>query len=256
MTKPKPISDITKEMKPNKSNGHYERVETDCDPDCEICGGVAFVKNLSNFGKIEPCPNRPPQPIKWNLFGLSEKFDTLGWDDIVDLNGSKKVTAALKDMIDQGYGWLYIHGGNGLGKTYLSSIATAEAIRLGMSAEIMLVADLLNYLKDSFSGEGKSTMTRMNELISLDVLVLDEFGAHKSTAWAEESIQTILQKRYKNASEDAKGITIFTSEQPPEVAAARYIQDRLRDSRLGKLTVIEMTGKSVRTMAGRLEGGK
>jgi len=260
MTKPKPISEVTYTLKPgkgtlviNKRTEYKYNLTTYCIPDCEICGGLGLVQPAPK-AKLAACPNLPPRPIKWNLFGLSDKFENLGWGNVEDYNGAHKIVISLKKLVSQGYGWKYLHGINGLGKTFLASITVAEALRKGMSAEIMQVSEMLLYFKDTFSNES-SLMDRMNEIIELCVLVLDEYGAHKSTVWANETIQIILQKRYRNASEEGRGITIFTSELAPEDCLDTYIQSRLDDGRFGKDTIVKMTGKSVRTVADKLEDG-
>lgn len=259
MTPPKPISEVIKDVKKPVSKIDYGyRILSLCIPNCELCEGDAWISagafpiDHPKFGQLILCPNLPPRPIKWNLFGLSEKFASLDWEDVRDYNDAHKIVTLLKKLVGQGYGWLYLHGINGLGKTFLSSITVAEALRKGMSAEIMQVSEMLLYFKDTFSNES-SLMDRMNQIIELGVLVLDEYGAHKPTEWASETIQIILQKRYRNASEDGKGITIFTSELAPEDCLDTYIQSRLDDGRFGKDTIIKMVGKSVRTVADKLE---
>jgi len=269
MTKPKPISEVTvtttHTLKPGKGRVVIDSSKTPpevlkidhglCIPSCEFCGGLGLLRydvpvGHPNFGQLHDCPNLPPSPINYSLFGLTEQFTHMGWGDILPINDGHQTRDILKDLLSTGYGWLYLHGANGLGKTFSASIAVAEALRQGMSAEIMVVADLLDYLRDAYSAESPIA-DRVNKIIDLDLLVLDEFGAQYSTPWAEEKIQTILQKRYRNASEEGRGITIFTSEFAPEDSLAPYIQDRLRDSRFGKNTIIKLTGKSVRPVAGQ-----
>jgi DNA replication protein DnaC len=84
-----------------------------------------------------------------------------------------------------------------------------------------LVPDLLRFVRRGF-GDGAAD-ERLDALIEVDVLVLDDLGAENLTAWAAEQLFVLL-----TASSLADRPTILTSNDRPEARAAR-VQSRIAE---------------------------
>lgn len=99
---------------------------------------------------------------------------------------------------------LYLHGSFGSGKTYLITalLQELESSR-NASIEIVYFPDFLRFLKDDFDLMG----AKMNRIMNVDILLLDDIGAEKVTDWGrDEVLGVILQSRMEN-----KKTTFFTS---------------------------------------------
>ena len=98
---------------------------------------------------------------------------------------------------------LYLHGSFGSGKTYLVSALLNELnMTKNVSIQISYFPDLLRNLKDfdDFS-------YNMNQLLTVDILLLDDIGAEKVTEWGrDEILGSILQERMEHHK-----TTFFTS---------------------------------------------
>lgn len=99
---------------------------------------------------------------------------------------------------------LYLHGSFGSGKTYLIAALLNElALKKGANIEIIYFPELLRSLKDDFD----LLEDKMNYLMNVDILLLDDIGAENVTAWGrDEILGTLLQSRMNN-----KLTTFFTS---------------------------------------------
>jgi len=96
-------------------------------------------------------------------------------------------------------GWLVLLGGYGCGKTHLAAAIANEQVQQGRTALLVVVPDLLDHLRAAFSPTSTTTFdVRFNELRDAPVLILDDFGAHSSTPWAQEKLYQILNYRYNS----------------------------------------------------------
>jgi len=115
--------------------------------------------------------------------------------------------AAAKVFAEHPSGWLYLAGPTGVGKTHLAAAIVGESIAQGRNVLYRFVPDLLDDLRKSFGpAGGKSFDHIFSQVRDVDVLVLDDFGAEASTAWAEEKLYQLIVYRH-----DAMMPTVFTS---------------------------------------------
>ena len=124
-------------------------------------------------------------------------------------------------------GWLSLHGPYGVGKTHLAVAAAAEREKRGDAVFFATVADLLDYLRATFSPDSPITHDDLLDHIrTADVLVLDDMGAERSTPFAEDKLFQIVGYRY----EERLPTIITTSHQIEDIAVARpRIASRLQD---------------------------
>ncbi len=124
-------------------------------------------------------------------------------------------------------GWLSLHGPYGVGKTHLAVAAAAEREDQGEEVFFATVADLLDYLRATFAPDSPVTHDDLLDRIkTVDVLVLDDMGAERSTPFAEDKLFQIMGYRY----EERLPTIITTSHQIESIAATRpRIASRLQD---------------------------
>lgn len=98
---------------------------------------------------------------------------------------------------------LYLHGNFGCGKTFILKALFNELAKRRSTCEVVYFPELLRDLKSDFDDFG----SKMEYLMEVDFLLLDDIGAEKVTEWGrDEILGTILQYRMNN-----KKVTFFTS---------------------------------------------
>ncbi|GAC1638554.1 MAG: ATP-binding protein [Candidatus Acidiferrum sp.] len=94
---------------------------------------------------------------------------------------------------------LMLMGPSGVGKTHLAVACIKELIRRGHQG---LFCDYREFLKDiqaSYNPGSESTELRILEPIrTIEVLVLDDLGASKPSAWVLDTIGLVLNARYNS----------------------------------------------------------
>jgi DNA replication protein DnaC len=113
-------------------------------------------------------------------------------------------------------GWLVLAGQVGCGKTHLAAAIKNERERIGEETLFMTAPDLLDYLRATYAPASNVTFDRGFDAIrNAKVLILDDYGAHSSTPWAEEKLFQLLNHRF-----NARLPTVVTTNQPLERAGA------------------------------------
>lgn len=130
---------------------------------------------------------------------------------------------------------LLLYGEPGRSKTHLA-LAIAWNFLLSLKTVAYYhVGDLLDELRDSYRKKDDFATLELKFLKNCALVVLDDLGAHKSTEWAAEKLDTLVDHRYTNAKPLV--ITANTLELP----------DRIYDRCLqGK--VVRLEGESYRAL--------
>jgi DNA replication protein DnaC len=93
--------------------------------------------------------------------------------------------------------WLVLVGDVGCGKTHLAAAIKNDRDSQGEPAFFAVVPDLLDYLRATYAPNSDVTYDRGFDAIrSAPVLILDDYGAHSSTTWAEEKLFQLLNYRF------------------------------------------------------------
>ena len=153
---------------------------------------------------------------------------------------TRAALAAMRSFCEDPVGWLVLVGGVGCGKTHLLAACANELLARGRHPLYVVVPDFLDYLRaayeddEEFGGERADVSERMRQAIRADVLLLDDLGAEKRTAWTDERLYMVLNARY-----NAGTPTVVATNLPPDAGVVEErIASRLRDVALSRVLVL------------------
>lgn len=144
-----------------------------------------------------------------------------------ELKSLEKALKAATDFAKKPRGWLVLTGSYGCGKTHLSAaIANALADR-GSPPLFIVVPDLLDHLRATFSPNSSASYDRrFEEIRAAPLLILDDLGTQSMTPWVREKLYQLFNYRY-----NAELPTVITTADTLEEMDAR-IRSRMLDARL------------------------
>lgn len=116
---------------------------------------------------------------------------------------------------------LLVMGPSGVGKTHLAVAALKELIRRGHAGLFCDYRELLKEIQASYNPASESTeMGILEPIRTVELLVLDDLGASKPSAWVLDIIGLVLNARY-NERRMTLLTTNYIDEAEAPVAAAR-----------------------------------
>jgi DNA replication protein DnaC len=102
---------------------------------------------------------------------------------------------------------LLLTGSSGVGKTHLAVAALKELIARGHAGLFCDYRELLKEIQSSYNPASESTeMGILEPVRTVEILVLDDLGASKPSAWVLDIIGLVLNARYNE-----KRVTILTT---------------------------------------------
>jgi DNA replication protein DnaC len=102
---------------------------------------------------------------------------------------------------------LMLMGPSGVGKTHLAVASLKELIRRGHQGLFCDYRELLKDIQSSYNPGSESTELRILEPIrTAEILVVDDLGASKPSAWVLDTIGLVLNARY-----NARLMTLITT---------------------------------------------
>ncbi len=134
--------------------------------------------------------------------------------------------------------WLFFCGGYGTGKTHLMGATFYALIDAGQSPIYTVTPLLLKYIRKGIDEGNGEYSARLEAVMECPVLILDDLGAEKRTAWTDETLYALLDYRYRLKLP----LAVATNLRPDELEAR--IASRLQDRRLSR--VIVMRGRDRR----------
>ncbi len=156
-----------------------------------------------------------------------------------DVKTLRKAVNAAVTFAEEPEGWLVLLGGSFCGKTHLAAAIGNYRIELGGQAILVEVADLLDYMRQTFRpASDVSFDRRFNEIKTTPMLILDDLKeSGTSSVWAEDKLYQILNHRYY-----AHLPTVITSTLKPEAFAVNYpgLWNKILDATKSQVHVIDM----------------
>src|SRR5437879_5902953 len=117
------------------------------------------------------------------------------------------VEAFARDFPAGGDAGLLLMGPCGVGKTHLAVAALKQLVARGHPCLFYDYRELLKEIQASYNPESQSTeMGVLQPVLTTEVLLLDDVGASKPSAWALETVGHILNTRYNE-----KRLTLLTT---------------------------------------------
>jgi DNA replication protein DnaC len=136
-------------------------------------------------------------------------------------------------------GWLLLQGPYGSGKTHLAAAIANYRESQGYSVMFVVVPDLLDHLRATFSPESTVTYDqRFEQVRTAPLLVLDDLGTQATTPWVLEKLHQVFNYRYNAALP-----TVITTADDEKRIDPKLLS-RLKDRRL--VTVQQITAPSFR----------
>jgi len=225
------------------------------DAECPICGGLGYVRedvpvDDPRFGQLFPCRCKLAELEHSRLEQLRalsnleqqtrltrmtfETFVPDGYGQVPNVATNLRLAFDLaRQYADNPDGWLILFGGYGCGKTHLAVAIANQVIKRGQPVLFVVVPDLLDHLRATFSPNSPvSYDERFEQIRNAPLLILDDLGTQSSTPWAQEKLYQIFNHRY-NASLP----TIVTSNHGLEEIDLR-IRSRMVDPDLATIVTI------------------
>ncbi len=151
----------------------------------------------------------------------------------------RKAVELCRRYAHQPEDWLMLTGDYGCGKTHLAAAVANEQVRRGEPVLFVVVPDLLDHLRATFSPDSPVRFDkRFEEVRRAPLLVLDDLGTQSASPWAQEKLYQLFNHRY-----NARLPTIITTSQPVDQLDPR-LRTRMLD--LGRCTVFAILAPSYR----------
>ncbi len=214
------------------------------DPDvCQICGGIGFVvpdlePGDPGFGRAVPCQCKHAELTKRrneNLQKMShlgalsvQRFDNFSPEGINLAQGAalnlRVAYERAQAFADDPQGWILLKGSYGCGKTHLAAAIANHRLAQKKSVLFVVTPDLLDHLRSTYQpGSPVSYDEFFEQVRNAELLILDDFGAHNNSEWAQEKLFQIFNHRYNERLP-----TVITTNEDVETIDKR-IRSRLTD---------------------------
>ena len=104
-----------------------------------------------------------------------------------------QIAQAYSEKFSSSSGWLLLYGGTGCGKTYIAAAIANSLIDRDLNVIFTTLPELERKLWDT-----ESKQAVFNSLICCDLLVLDDLGVERSTAYMKELSFNVIDSRLRS----------------------------------------------------------
>ncbi|GEC88616.1 MULTISPECIES: ATP-binding protein [Brevibacillus] len=153
---------------------------------------------------------------------------------------AKRYVERFQELRSEEKNGLFMFGNPGTGKSHLSYAILQEMMRQGVAGICATVPDLMESLRPG-GDESQDTKKMLEALKTMDLLILDDLGACKSTPWVTERVYIILNARASNNLP-----TIITSNEDLDTLESLPGWDRIVSRILGMTHVVPVHGDDYR----------
>ena len=154
-----------------------------------------------------------------------------------EIKSMQKALKAAHAFAEKPKGWLVFMGGYGSGKTHLAAAIANYRAGLGDPPLFIMVPDLLDHLRATFSPNSSVAFDRrFDEIRMAPLLILDDLGTQSMTPWVREKLYQLFNYRY-----NAELPTVITTSDSLDEMDPR-IRSRLLDGKLCSIYAITVPG--------------
>lgn len=166
-------------------------------------------------------------------YGVPPKYITASAENL-QVDKYKKIISGYED------GGLFMWGGSGSGKTYVSVCIMKKLLEQGKNIIFRSVPQLLLEIKDTFNGQEYSDKELIEYYSRHDYLLLDDLGAEKCTDWVLQTLYMIIEYRDSHLKP-----TIITSNLSLDEIKHR-LSDRIASRICGMAEIIHFNEEDLR----------
>jgi len=216
---------------------------------CSVCNDTGWVLKNSH-GRIVAARCRCFEKRKGQILlrdaEIPKRYANCSFNNFEIHNDSHKHAIKIAKQFVKNYpvqdvGLLFI-GPCGVGKTHLAVALINELIQQKrVPCYFCDFRELIRKIQNTYSPNSSLSESEILEpIFRRDVLVLDELGAKRTTAWVEEMVFYIVNHRY-----NGKKLTVFTSNYPDQSDD----EEDSRDSffKKGSETLVDRIGVRLRS---------
>jgi DNA replication protein DnaC len=234
---------------------------------CEVCGGRGwFTPNVSaghpEFGQVITCQcqharleeERSARLLKYSNLGHLTRFtfETLNprgqSEDPENQRLFNQAYQAAVEYAENPSGWLVFCGPNGSGKTHLAAAIANRCIARGFPSFFVYVPDLLDHLRSSFGPASEVSYSDLFEQVkNTPLLILDGLANQRTTPWAEEKLQQIVNHR----SSGQLPTVVTTASELAELDP--YVLSRLEARETSRICEVQVRRQGAVPRLGRIE---
>lgn len=173
---------------------------------CKVCEMPKEIKRIES-GVVKTYPLKCT--CEMNELRHREKFEKLkqiAFDDLsltkntfAHDDGSNQNTEKAQIYVENWYEMfnknigLMLFGDVGTGKSFIAACIANALIEKNVSVRMTNFSNILTTLSD-FNEKDRSKY--LDELVSYDLLIIDDFGIERDTEYAVEQVYTVINKRY------------------------------------------------------------
>jgi DNA replication protein DnaC len=138
---------------------------------------------------------------RFATFDLDRRLAPAGNQErVFSLDEQRQMLAHALEVVQtwsaEPFGWLYLHGPPGGGKTHLAAAAVAAAAERGWEGSYASVPDLVTFVQAGFGDHSASG--RIAALKTVPLLLLDDLGTENRSEYNQRLVFELLNARYND----------------------------------------------------------
>jgi DNA replication protein DnaC len=185
-----------------------ERAETLEECPLGVCDGSGWVLDERDIARECDCRQRRISRAAHARLGtgIPKRFRGVSLErkpirdlDPVIIRHVRHFVERIDANLDDGRG-LWFHGDVGTGKTSLAMLVAQAADDAGRSVAVYSVPHLLAEIRSTYDRDSSGSYLELfDRLCTVELLVLDDLGAEKTTEWVLEQLYAIVNERWQSS---------------------------------------------------------